>query len=110
MDHFILNNNTWLKYLPIAVYVLLVIIITLLILIGFMLYKRYKYQNLKSRNHKSVFATAYAECSVQNASSSVPLKTRTGKSFYTCAETGNADSRPTKAGGNTKGVGILFSI
>gem|GEM_PF-4622773 len=43
MDHFILNNNTWLKYLPIAVYVLLVIIITLLILIGFMLYKRYKY-------------------------------------------------------------------
>ena len=84
MDHFILNNNTWLKYLPIAVYVLLVIIITLLILIGFMLYKRYKYQNLKSRNHKSA--------------------------FYTCAETGNADSRPTKAGGNTKGVGILFSI
>ena len=59
MDHFILNNNTWLKYLPIAVYVLLVIIITLLILIGFMLYKRYKYQNLKSRNHKSVFATAF---------------------------------------------------
>lgn len=74
MDNFILNNDTWLRYLPIIMYGLVIVIIVLLITIAFLIYRRYKNQNLKSRNRKSPFAMSYADCFVPNASSSAPLK------------------------------------
>lgn len=74
MDDFILKNDIWLKYIPIIIYALTIVITVLLIVIGFLIYKRYKNQNLKSRNRKSAFAVAYADCFIPNASSSAPLK------------------------------------
>lgn len=74
LDNFILENDTWLKYLPVVIYGMIIVIAVFLILIGFLIYKRYKNQNLKSRNRKSAFAAAYADCFIPNASSSVPLK------------------------------------
>lgn len=49
-------------------------IITLLIVIGYLVYRQYKNKRLKSKKHKSAFAAAYADCFVPNASSSAPLK------------------------------------
>ena len=77
LDNFILENDVWLKYLPIIMYGLIIIITVLLIVIGFLIYKRYKNQNLKSRKRKSAFAVAYADCFIPNASSSAPLKRNT---------------------------------
>lgn len=74
MDKFILNNDTWLRYLPIIMYGLVIIIIALSIAIAFLIYRRYKNQNLKSRKRKSPFAMSYADCFVPNAASSAPLK------------------------------------
>lgn len=77
LDNFILENDVWLRYLPIIMYGLVIVITALLIVIGFLIYKRYKNQNLKSRNRKSAFAVAYADCFIPNASSSAPLKRNT---------------------------------
>lgn len=74
MDNFILENDTWLRYLPIAIYALIVAIVVMLIIIGFLLFKRYKNKNLQSQRRKSAFAAAYADCFVPNAASSAPLK------------------------------------
>lgn len=74
LDNFILENDVWLKYLPIIIYGLVIVITVLLIVIGFLIYRRYRNQNLKSRNQKSAFAVSYADCFVPNASSSAPLK------------------------------------
>lgn len=74
MDNFILENDTWLRYLPIAIYALIVAIVVMLIIISFLLFKRYKNKNLQSQRRKSAFAAAYDDCFVPNASSSAPLK------------------------------------
>lgn len=74
MDKFILENDTWLRYLPMIIYALIVIIVVFLIIIGFLILKKYRNKNLKSQRHKSAFAAAYADCFVPNASSSAPLK------------------------------------
>ena len=74
LDNFILENDVWLKYLPIIIYALVIVITVLLIIIGFLIYKRYRNQNLKSRNQKSVFALSYADSFISNTSSSAPLK------------------------------------
>ncbi|MCR4645625.1 MAG: hypothetical protein K5695_09495 [Oscillospiraceae bacterium] len=74
MDNFILNNDTWLRYLPIIMYGIVIVLAALMVAIGFLIYKRYKNQNLKSHNRKSPFAMAYAECFAPHASSSAPLK------------------------------------
>lgn len=74
MDNFILENDTWLRYLPIAIYALIIAIVVILILIAFLLLKRYKNKNLQSQRHKSAFAAAYDDCFVPNAASSSPLK------------------------------------
>lgn len=77
MDNFILENDTWLRYLPIIIYALIVAIVVMLIIIGFLFYKRYKNKRLKSQKHKSVFAASYEKYFVSNASSSAPLKRNT---------------------------------
>lgn len=74
MDNFILNNDAWLRYLPIIIYGLVIVIVALLIVIAFLIYQRYKNQNLKSRKQKSPFAMSYADCLIPNAASSAPLK------------------------------------
>lgn len=74
MENFILENDTWLRYLPIAIYALIIAIVVMLILIGFLLLKRYKNKSLQSQRHKSAFAAAYDDCFVPNAASSLPLK------------------------------------
>ena len=74
MDSFILNNDTWLRYLPLIMYGLLIVLAAMMVAIGFLIYRRYKNQNLKSRNRKSPFAMAYADTFAPHASSSVPLK------------------------------------
>lgn len=72
MDQFILNNDTWLRYLPIIMYGLVILIILMLIIMAFLIYKRYKNQNLRSHNRKSAFAMAYAENASVPAISSAP--------------------------------------
>lgn len=74
MDNFILENDTWLRYLPIIIYALIVVIVVLLIIIGFLILKKYRNKSLKSQRRRSTFAAAYADCFVPNASSSAPLK------------------------------------
>lgn len=74
MDSFIIKNDTWLRYLPIIMYGLVIIIIAMGVAIAFLVYRKYKNQNLKSRNRKSAFAAAYADCFGPNAPSSAPLK------------------------------------
>lgn len=74
MDNFIIKNDTWLRYLPIIMYGLVIIIIAMSVAIAFLVYRKYKNQNLKSRKRKSAFATAYADCFGPNAPSSAPLK------------------------------------
>lgn len=77
LDEFIKKNDVWLKYLPIIIYALVIVITVFLIVIGFLIYKRYRNQNLKSRNQKSVFAVSYADCFIPNASSTSPIKRNT---------------------------------
>ena len=74
MDNFILNNDTWLRYLPLIIYGLAIVLAVLMIAIGFLIYRRYKNQNLKSRNRRSAFATVYADCFDLDVTSSVPIK------------------------------------
>ncbi|MBR3628879.1 MAG: hypothetical protein IKN55_00180 [Oscillospiraceae bacterium] len=74
MDNFILNNDTWLRYLPIVMYGLGIVLAALMVAIGFLIYRRYKNQNPKSHKHRSAFAMAYADTFAPHASSSVPLK------------------------------------
>ena len=62
MDNFILENDTWLRYLPMIIYTLTVVIIVLLIIIGFLIWKKYRNKSLKSQRYKSNFANAYADC------------------------------------------------
>ena len=72
MDKFILKNDTWLRYLPIIMYGLVILIILMLIIMGFLIYKKYKNQNLRSHNGRSAFAMAYAETATAPAISSAP--------------------------------------
>ena len=55
-------------------YGLLIAIIIIFITIAFLIYRRYKNKNLKSRKRRSPFAMSYADCFVPNAASSAPLK------------------------------------
>ena len=70
MNDFIIKNDTWLRYLPIILYGLIIILAVLIVAIAFLIYRRYKNRNLKSRNRKSAFASVYAESSDPNAASS----------------------------------------
>ena len=70
MDSFIIKNDTWLRYLPIILYGLIIILAALSVAIAFLIYRRYKNQNLKSRNGKSDFASAYDEGRRSNSSGS----------------------------------------
>jgi len=74
MDEFILENDAWLQNLPIIILALIIFIIVLLIVIGFLIYIRYKNQNLKSSKRKSPFALVYADAYSSNATSSAPIK------------------------------------
>lgn len=74
MDKFILENDTWLRYLPMIIYTLIVIIVVLLIIIGFLIWKKNRNKNLRSQRYRSDFAAAYADCLASKASSSAPLK------------------------------------
>ena len=68
MDSFIIKNDTWLRYLPIILYGLIIILAAMSVAIVFLIYRRYKNQNLKSRNGKSDFAAAYEESRSSNGS------------------------------------------
>lgn len=74
MDSFIIKNDVWLRYLPIILYGLIIVLAALSVAIAFLIYRKYKNQNLKSRNRKSPFASAYAEVSSQNAVSTAPRR------------------------------------
>ena len=74
MDKFILENDTWLRYLPMIIYTLIVIIVVLLIIIGFLIWKKYRNKSLRSQRFRSDFAAAYADCFASKTSSSAPLK------------------------------------
>lgn len=51
-----------LEYLPLLMYALIIAIIIVAAVMGYMIYMKYKNRNLKSRNKKSPFAMAYADC------------------------------------------------
>lgn len=77
MDNFILNNDSWLRYLPIIICGLVIVLVIILIIIAFLIYRKHKNQSPKSHKKKTPFAETYADYLAANATSSAPLERNT---------------------------------